>query len=45
MEDTVLKLMVKLTQSSITFSIFEDLFESWLTRMQERGNYEEVCPR
>lgn len=44
LEDTVLKLMVKLSQASIAFSAFDDLFEFWLSRMQEYGNYDEVGP-
>lgn len=42
LEDSILKLMVKLSQASIAFSAFDDLFEYWLSKMQEYGNYDEV---
>ncbi|KAI0703614.1 hypothetical protein BC835DRAFT_1483812 [Cytidiella melzeri] len=37
--DTILKVLIRLSQASIVFSVFDDLFEAWLERVQD----EETC--
>ena len=40
--DKLLRSIIKISQASITFTAFDDLFQLWLARVQEAGSYEVV---
>lgn len=44
MMDRLLRGVIKVSQASVTFTAFDDLFQHWLERMQMLGHSEEVRP-
>lgn len=40
--DKFLRSIIKVSQASLTFTAFDDLFQRWLTRVQDTGSHELV---
>lgn len=41
--DRLLRLIIRLSQNSVTFTIFDDLFVRWLEAVSASDRFEEVC--